>query len=127
MEPNVFHTPTEIELAFLRIVAQGYPEIEQQVAHCQITDYNLTGWCDVNVLAGPSSPIRYLAPGPAARTVGPDGSEFFVDTILTVNDAGMLYTVEIVVYLGLVDAPYAMFVEAARAGHLTYPESRESF
>jgi hypothetical protein len=117
---KVYREPTEIERAFLRIVSRGYNEIEQQIESCRIADYDPTGWCDVEVTEGPPSPIRYHAQGPAVRTGPAEQPTLYLESVLAVSTEGFLESIEIVRYVGDVESPYSIFVEAARHGELLY-------
>ncbi len=123
MAQKTFRDPTDIERSFLRIASRGHAEIERQIESCRVADYDPTGWCDVLVLTGPPSPIRFHADGPALRRGDSEYPDLFVQTMLNVNEAGMLESVEIVHYAGTMPAtPYGLFVEAAHRNELVYPD-----
>jgi hypothetical protein len=122
MTPKSYREPTAVELAFLRVVCRGQREIERQLESCRIAEYDPTGWCDVWVVDGPPSSLRYHASGPALKRGEDQHPDLYLDTILWVNHAGMLESVEILDYLDvLTDDPYAVFVEAAERDELVYP------
>jgi hypothetical protein len=115
-----YRVPTDLELAFLRIVTRGFPELAEQIESCEVADYDPTGWCYVCATWGPPSPIANPADGPTLKTGDPNHP--FVEIILWTNDGGMLKSVEIVDY-GLgpsLDNPYQLFVDAAKSGRLDY-------
>jgi len=115
-----YHAPTDIELAFLRVVARGFPELEKQIESCEVAHYDPTGWCYVRAICGPPSPIVNPGEGPALRTDDPNNP--FVEVLLWTNDAGMLKSVEIVEY-GCgpsLHKPYQLFVDAANSACLEY-------
>jgi hypothetical protein len=115
-----YRAPTELESAFLRVVTQGFPELESQIESCEVTDYDPTGWCYVHVTCGPPSPTANPVDGPTLKTGDPNNP--FVETILWTNDAGMLKSVEVVEYGRgpSPDNPYELFVEAAKSRRLDY-------
>jgi hypothetical protein len=45
-------------------VTFGNEELARQVEYCEIADYDVTGWCDVNVLDGPAT-LNHRVDGPA--------------------------------------------------------------
>jgi hypothetical protein len=110
---RTYRAPTELELAFLRVVARGYPKLEQQVESCQIADYDRDGWCYVRVVPGQSPGMHFHLDGPTLQAEEP--VKLFVDTILWTNEDGLLTTVEVVDYRNALDEPYPAFVEAAAA------------
>lgn len=113
-----YRAPSDLELAFLRAVTRGYPELAEQIESCTIADYDPTGWCYVRATFGPPSPISNPHDGPTLKTDDPHHP--FLEIILWTNDAGMLKSVEIVDYgepsLG---DPYRLFVDAANNGRLS--------
>jgi hypothetical protein len=119
MKRRMFRDPTADEQAFLQIVSFGYAEISEQVKACQVAEYDPTGWCDVRILTGPPSPIRFRAPGAAIRRGDPENPEIYIDTILNVDVEGFLENVEILVYVGRIEkTPYEIFVKSAMRGEL---------
>jgi hypothetical protein len=136
-----YHSPTELERGFLRVVTRGYPELQEQIESCEISDYDVVGFCYVNVLAGPPSPELFMAKGPVLdltqidrhlleitndlRMADPKMDCVIVS--LTTDRAGMLSDIEVVSYGdGYVVDPYRLFVDAAASGSpaLTYPDPR---
>ncbi len=53
MKSKGFHAPTELELAFLRVITRGYDVLERQIESCEISDYDLAGYYDVRIVDGP--------------------------------------------------------------------------
>ncbi|MGC2405478.1 MAG: hypothetical protein WA431_03630 [Candidatus Cybelea sp.] len=115
-----YRAPNDLELAFLRVVTRGFPELVEQIESCTIADYDPTGWCYVRATCGPPSLIGNPHDGPTLKTADPNHP--FLEIILWTNDAGMLKSVEIVDYGldALVDEPYRLFVDAANNGRLDY-------
>lgn len=112
-----FRAPNEVERSFLQIVTLGYPELEAQVMSCEVDDYDSDGYCDIHVISGPPSPVKGSCDGPSLREA-PHLPE--VDTILWINNEGLLESVEIVGYGAPVDNIYERFVEGAKASKLRY-------
>ena len=115
-----YHTPTALELAFLRAVTHGFPELETQIESCEVANFDPTGWCYVCAPSGPPSPVVSPADGPTLK--GNDPNNPFVEILLWTNNAGMLKSVEIVDYGRgpSLDNPYQLFVDAAKNGSLEY-------
>ncbi len=44
-----FHKPTQLELAFLRVITRGYAELEAQVEVCELSQYDPIGYYDVRI------------------------------------------------------------------------------
>ncbi len=136
-----YHSPSELERDFLRVVTRGYFELEQQIESCEISDYGLVGFCYVNVLAGPPSPELSMANGPVLDLTQldrhcfaitndlqmADPQVYCVIVSLTTDRAGMLSDIEVVSCGdGYVIDPYRLFVDAAATASpaLTYPAAR---
>jgi hypothetical protein len=118
-----FRAPTELELAFLRAVTDGYPELREQIESCLVADYDPDGYCDVQILGGPPTPRRMAQyEGPSLVSDIPDSP--LVDTILWVDQRGFLDNVEIVDYGARRDDAYQRFVTAAAESRLTYHVDR---
>jgi hypothetical protein len=115
-----YRAPSDLELAFLRIVTRGFPELAEQIESCTVADYDPTGWCYVRATCGPPSSIANPHDGPTLKTGNPNHP--FLEIILWTNDDGMLKSVEVVDYAldALVDDPYRLFVDAANRGRLDY-------
>jgi hypothetical protein len=115
-----YRAPTALELAFLRAVTLGFPELADQIESCEVADYDPTGWCYVRVISGQPSRVVNPIDGPTLTTGDPNNP--FVEIILWTNDDGMLKSVEIVDYgLGPShDDPYKLFADAAKGGRLEY-------
>ena len=115
-----YHPPSALELAFLRTVTRGYPELQKQIESCEVADYEPTGWCSVYSAGGPPSNTVNPAQGPSLNTGEPDNLN--LEALLWTNEAGMLKAVEIVDYgiPGAPSHPYELFVDAARRGCLEY-------
>jgi hypothetical protein len=110
-----YHPPSEKELAFLRIVTRGYPNLEAQVESCEVEEYDETGYCNVRVLAGPRIE-NDMANGP---TLVVDG--VFIETILWFRDNGWLDSVEVVEYAPInVGDVYQAFIDAVAMSTLVY-------
>lgn len=118
-----FHTPTTEELAFLRIVTRGYPELQAQIESCEVADYDPDGYCDVRVLSGPPSPEIDHCDGPSLLTCEPNLRS--TETILWI-DRGMLASVEIVEYPISSDGVYARYIEGDRDSKLTYRDPQRN-
>jgi hypothetical protein len=133
-----YHSPTELERGFLRVVTRGYSELAEQIESCEISDYDVVGFCYVNVLAGPLSPELSMAKGPVLDLAQIDRHLFEITNDLRMADpqaccimvslstdrAGMLSEIEVVtVGDGYVIEPYRLFVDAAATGSpaLSYP------
>jgi hypothetical protein len=135
-----YHLPTELERNFLRVVTRGYGELEKQVESCEISDYDVVGFCYVNVLAGPVSPELFMAEGPVLDLTQLDAHLFEITTDLRMADpkvycvtvsltthGGMLSAIEVVSFGdGYVVDPYRLFVEASATASpaLTYRTAR---
>jgi hypothetical protein len=117
MADTEYHTPTAAELAFLRIVTRGYPELEAQVELCEISAYDPTGYCDVRVRSGPPF-RRERVDGPSL--VVHDSGPRFIETLLWLNEDGFLDNIEVIEYSDRTDNVYGRFIESARNGNLTY-------
>lgn len=108
----MYRLPTNLEREFLRVITRGYPELERQIESCEIADYDPVGWCNVHVIEGPPSPIRFMAEGPTLLMVDP---QMFIEILIWTNEIGMLSKIEIVEYGSHLDDPYATFVAASSA------------
>lgn len=116
--------------------------MEQQIERCEIAEYDVTGWCDVNVLDGPAATTDMLdgpyidltnvhdvtvtlAPSTGTQftvtrqglskpmQIGTHGPPGSVGIILWSNERGFLYAIEIVHYGGgHIVDPYAVCIEA---------------
>lgn len=80
-------------MAFLRVVTRGNFELATQVEYCEIADYQL-GICDIHVHQGPPSRMAgQKIFGPALRTGMPKTP--LIETMLSIDNSGMLTSVEI--------------------------------
>ena len=114
-----YHTPSDLELSFLRIVTRGFPELAEQIESCKVADYDPTGWCEVRATCGPPYFIANPEDGPGLKTGDPKIP--YIEILLWTNEAGMLKEVEIVQYGdGYFSNPYQLFVDAANSGSLEY-------
>jgi hypothetical protein len=53
---RTLHRPTELEVAFLRTITRGYPELEAQIESCELSDYDPVGYYAVHVSESSSVP-----------------------------------------------------------------------
>ena len=107
-----YRAPSELEGAFLRVVTRGYPNLEVQIASCEIGDDNPVGFVEIRARSGPPQPseLGYVN-GPDLLSADPDDAP--VQTILFVGEAGMLYLIEFVQYRSERSDLYRAFVEAS--------------
>jgi hypothetical protein len=110
-EPTLYHTPSELEQQFLRVVTRGYPELELQIEACEVADYDPDGWLKVRVTNGPRIAKR-MVPGPFLQR---GDYEFIplIDINLLARD-GLLNEIEFVDYGVPAEDPYRSFVDAAK-------------
>ena len=121
--------PTHRERRFLRIVAHGHPELECQVESCEISDYDPTGYYEVDVLGGPPAPVTAYHPINGPAVTGNPKVPYF-EVLLWTNERGLLDSIEVLesrgdftaAYDGTTD-PVEIFIEAAEANpaRLRYP------
>ena len=117
MADTEYHAPTAEELAFLRIVTRGYPELEAQVESCEISAYDPTGYCDVRVGSGPPFRREHVD-GPSLGIQ--DSEPRFIEILLWMNEDGFLITIEVMEYPDFTENVYGRYIESARNGNLTY-------
>jgi hypothetical protein len=134
MKSKGFHAPTELELAFLRVITRGYDVLERQIESCEISDYDLAGYYDVRIVDGPpmvrqrpyhpiDGPILDISDphAPQPKTVHLADPRVFlmtgyIDTIMWTDERGFLCSIE-VCSIGdgsLVD-PCSAYVDASTA------------
>lgn len=110
-----YRPPSEKELAFLRIVTRGYPDLEVQIESCEVEEYDETGYCNVRVLDGPRGDDG-MADGPSLTT-----DAFHIETILWFRDNGWLDSVEVIEYATTSTGEvYQTFIDGAAASALVY-------
>jgi hypothetical protein len=132
MADETFHKPTELELAFLRIVTRGLRAFSVHVESCEISTYDPIGYYDVRVVDAPAlRPYDRENPVRGALITYPDATHppliaysrwppdvvnlSYVDTLLWA-DRGFLASIEVVsVGDGYIVDPCSAFVDAAAA------------
>ncbi|MDQ6925490.1 MAG: hypothetical protein M3154_04545 [Candidatus Eremiobacteraeota bacterium] len=115
---TVYRAPTEQERTLLRIVTLGYPELEAQIECCEVAEYDPPGYCDVHVLSGPPCPGPDHCDGPSLSIKIPMIA--YIETILWIDERGMLANIEFVSYMGPADGVYEAFIRGAADGTLVY-------